>query len=343
MYTNKLGYYFLIFLITAIFGLSAFIFWPFFGACVLAVVFGVIFQPVHNKILQYTKNSRMFSALLTTIIIILVVITPIFFLGMQIFQEAQNLNLSTDSQGGSNIVSTITAFTSKIESTFPFLKNITIDINQYLRGILGSLTQHFGDIFSSFAKLFANIFIFLFTLYYILKDGAEIRKFVVKLSPLPDRDDNIILNKLALAIHSVVIGSLLVAVIQGGVASIGFLIFGLPNVILWGIVATFSALIPGVGTSLVLIPAIAFLFFTGHTVQAIGLFIWAALAVGLIDNFLSPKLLSRGMELHPQIVLISVLGGLMLFGPLGFLIGPLTLNLLFALLDIYSHVTKPTN
>ena len=117
---------------------------------------------------------------------------------------------------------------------------------------------------------------------------------------------------------------------------VGFWIFGVPNAILWGSFAAIAALIPGIGTALVLTPAILFLFARGEIFSAIGLLAWGVGVVGLIDNFLGPRLMGRGIELHPLIILLSVLGGIGFFGPIGFLLGPLIVSLFFALLDIYS-------
>lgn len=100
-----------------------------------------------------------------------------------------------------------------------------------------------------------------------------------------------------------------------------------------------AALIPGIGTALVLTPAIMFLFLKGEVFSGVGLIAWGMGAVGLVDNFLGPKLVGRGMRLHPLIILLSVLGGIGFFGPIGFLLGPLTISLLFALLNIYSSLT----
>ncbi|OQW98324.1 MAG: hypothetical protein BWK74_04780, partial [Desulfobacteraceae bacterium A6] len=139
-------------------------------------------------------------------------------------------------------------------------------------------------------------------------------------------------------INSVIKGNLTVAVIQGALTSAGFAVFGIPNAVLWGSVTAIAALIPGVGTSLVLIPAILFLFLSGKFLSGFGLLAWGAGAVGLVDNFLGPKLVGRGMQMHPFIILLSVLGGIGFFGPIGFLLGPLAISLLFAFLEIISSV-----
>ena len=125
------------------------------------------------------------------------------------------------------------------------------------------------------------------------------------------------------------------AVTQGLLAGIGFTIFGVPNAALWGFITVIAALVPILGTSIVLTPIIIYLFAFDTLFSAIGLLAWGMLAVGLIDNFLGPKLMQRKIRIHSFLILLSVLGGLSLFGPIGFLIGPLFLALLSTLLDIY--------
>ncbi len=185
-----------------------------------------------------------------------------------------------------------------------------------------------------------SFFLFLFTFYYLLKDAQKLKRISLAASPLSGEENEAILNKLELAINSVVRGNLAIALIQGILASIGLTIFGVPNPVLWGMVAAITSLIPTVGTSLVILPAILYLFLNNQIFQAAGLAIWGMVVVGLIDNFLGPKLVGRGMKLHPLLVLLSVLGGAVLFGPIGFLLGPLVLSLFFALFNIYFSLVK---
>lgn len=185
-----------------------------------------------------------------------------------------------------------------------------------------------------------GIFIFLISLYFLFKDGHKLKKAVIALSPLQDIHDEAIFNKISLAINSVIKGNLAVALIQGTLTAIGFAIFGIPNATLWGSVATITALIPGIGTTLVLFPAILYLLLTEKMLFAIGLLLWGVLVVGLADNVLRPKLVEQGIRLHPFLILLSIFGGLSFFGPLGFLLGPLVLSLLFALLEIYFAISE---
>jgi predicted PurR-regulated permease PerM len=171
-----------------------------------------------------------------------------------------------------------------------------------------------------------------------------LRKTIVNYSPLADSDDEAVLGKLAKAINSVMRGRVLLAVLQGFLAALGMFIFGVPNAALWGSVAVIAALVPGIGTALVVIPAAAYLFWQAPLGLAIGFLLWGLILVGMVDNMLGPKLLGRGTQVHPLFILLSVLGGISVFGPLGFLLGPLVVSLLFALLEILfamSHNEEP--
>ena len=337
---SKTELYFLITLLSGIFILSFFIFKPFIFALILAIVFATVFDPIHKKALIITRERKGLAALLTTFFVLVVVVVPLIFLGIQVFQEATELySFLIENSGEVDISSNASLAIQNLTSFSPARVN-SLDVNLYLKQGLNWLLQHLGPLFSGFAKVIISIFIFLFALYYLFKDGHKLKKTVIALSPLQDIHDETIFNKIAIAINSVVRGNLTIAVIQGILTAVGFTIFGVPNPFLWGSVAAISALVPSIGTALVLLPAILFLYFSGETFSALGLFLWGMMAVGLIDNFLGPKLVERGMRLHPFLILLSIFGGISFFGPLGFLLGPLVLSLLFALLEIYSAISK---
>jgi predicted PurR-regulated permease PerM len=165
-----------------------------------------------------------------------------------------------------------------------------------------------------------------------------IRKKIIEVSPFPRSQDEEIFTKLRMAIVSVVKGSMFVALIQGILTGLGFYIFGIPSALLWGGVAVIAALVPTVGTSLVIFPGVAYLFFIGSTWPAVGLMVWGIICVGLIDNILGPRLVGRGIKIHPLLILLSALGGIGFFGAVGFLLGPIALSFLFALFDIYQSI-----
>ncbi len=341
MRQQKLELYFLFALLFSILVITFFIFKPFIYVLVLAIVFATIFWPIHKRILSLTKGRNGISAFFSTSIVLLVVIVPLFLLSTQIFQEASKLyNYFINNDNIINISEWASKSIKKISEISPVEINIANDINLYVKEGLDLLLQNLGTLFKNATQLLVGIFIFLIALYYLFKDGLKLRSEIIRISPFQDVYDESIFNKLKSAINSVIKGSFFTAIIQGILTAVGFFIFGIPNATLWGSLAVFAALIPNVGTSLVIIPGIVYLYFNGSLISALGLLVWGSTAVGLIDNFLRPKLAQKGMMIHPFLILLSIIGGVSFFGPIGLLLGPITLSLLFVLLEIYGVISK---
>ncbi|MDP1688612.1 MAG: AI-2E family transporter [bacterium] len=336
MTEHKPRFYFFLLLFFWVFLLVFFILLPFVQVLVLAMVLAVTFTPLYEKILNNIRWGHSIAALITTIIILTLVVVPVVFLGIQIFQEATGLYTFAVTGGIETFLPNIL---DGISNIFPqagtALSKITPNADEQFKAGLQWLLQNIGPVFSSATSILINFFILIIALYYLLKDGKKLKNFIILLSPLPVTYDEQILKKLEATINAVIKGMLVIALAQGVMTSIGFAIFGVPNAILWGSVATVASLIPNLGTALVLFPAIIYIYFFGNTLSAIGLLIWGMLFVGLIDNYLGPKLIERKVGIHPFLILLSILGGLSFFGPIGFLFGPLALSLFFAMLDVY--------
>ncbi|MFA5022923.1 MAG: AI-2E family transporter [Candidatus Paceibacterota bacterium] len=338
---DKPRFYFLLVLLSLSLILAFFVLRPFLYSLILAIVFSIIFQPLYQKILKGLGGKAWLASLLTIIVLIIFILVPITFLIIQVFQEAQSLYLSLAGGLGNQTLSDLwPSLSQKLSHISPLFNNLSLDFDQYLKNILSFLVQNLGVLFSNLARIFASLFVFLFAFFFLLKDGGQLKQKITQISPLSKEDDEAIVKKITRAINAVIKGSLFVAVLQGISSSIGFLIFGVPNPIIWGTIAAIGALIPGVGTTIVLAPAIIYLYLTGQVIGAIGLLAWGVLAVGLIDNFLGPRFVGKGAGLHPLLILLSVLGGLSLFGPVGFILGPLVISLLIVLLDIYATTAK---
>lgn len=308
---------------------------PFLSPLILAAVFAYLFQPIYKNFIRFFKESESLAAFITTLIIIILIMIPLIFLGIRIFKESSQLYQSLTIQSEGSPSESIETIIEKIFSFFLIPQNLKLNLGQYAKQGVEILVQKLGAVFSGLAKTLFNIFVFLIAFYYFLKDGHKLKNYLITLSPLDDKDDELIVSRLKQSVSAAIKGNLTIGLIQGILTGIGFAIFGVPNAVLWGGVAAITALLPGIGTALVIIPAIAFLFLIGNIFNGIGLIIWGVIAVGLIDNFLGPKLIGRGMQLHPLIVFISVIGGISLFGPLGFLLGPLSMSVCVALIDIY--------
>lgn len=345
MTVDKIRPYFLLAILLGACILAFFVFKPFLAPLALAAVFAVVLHPLFKRILPYVGKHRGLASLFTVLFSVVAILVPLFFIGFLVFNQAAQLYASLISGSGQAYIQGLVQNVVTILSPyFPQVANlqetITSDLQSYVTQGLSVLVSHLGAVVSSITGLFLALFIFFISLYYLLKDGTALKHFVVVLSPLADRDDESVIKKLEQSVNSVIKGNLSIAFIQAVVSSVGFAIFGLPNAVLWGLVAFFAAMIPAVGTSLVLIPSIIFLFVTGNAGSALGLLVWGMVAVGLVDNFLGPKLIGRGILLHPLLILLSVFGGLAFFGPIGLFLGPLTISLLFALLSVYTQSSK---
>lgn len=335
MRVNQNVYYFFIVCLTASLAVVYFIIQPFLTALILAAIFAFIFQPVYRRFMSMTRGRSGISALFSTLTAIVLVMLPITFVGTLILKEATDLYHDLAHGDTSGLIGVVESVLDQARTTITIPESFKVDFGQYIRQGLEIMVKNLGVIFSSFASMLVNAIVFLIAFYFFLKDGGKLKDYLVKLSPLDDKDDELIVTKLRLAISATIKGSLTIGLIQGTLTGIGFAIFGVPNPVLWGSVAAVAALIPGVGTSLVLIPGIVYLFLTGSLFGGIGLLAWGLLAVGLIDNLLGPKLIGEGMQLHPLAVFLAVLGGLAFFGPLGFILGPMAMSVCMALIDIY--------
>ncbi len=345
---QKIQVYFLGALLIGALLLSFLIFLPYFGALLLATTFAVIFQPFYlflfrwvSKVIKFRRGevARIVCAFITLLILIVILLIPLMIVGIQLFGELRQLYTAITEPATFALLDD--AINRAQLQIGVFLPDFSTNVNEYIGQAVTWASQHIGSVFSSVGKVFLALFLSLLAFYYLIKDGQSLRDFYIRISPLPDEDDERILVKLQATVNSVIRGTLVIAVIQGFLTGIGFMIFGIPNPTLWGSVAAISALVPTIGTAMVLIPGIIYLFIASGTPPAVGLLIWGIVAVGLIDNFLGPQVMKRGVSIHPFVILLSVLGGLSFFGPIGFLIGPLIISLLFALLEIYIEIIEP--
>lgn len=337
MYRTHIQTVFFFALLLGVLSVAFFMFLPYFTTLAVAATLAVVIYPLHHRIIRLVRGKEVIAAFLSLLCVGLLLLAPLFFVGTQIYLEAQSLYLRI-AENRDTLTESVMVFVDGYIRQFA--PHVSIDLQSYVGQGLGFLVGRLGPLFAGTAQTVLHFFLGAIALYYFLKDGPKFLRSLVALSPLPDTEDEDVLRRLVTAVNSIIRGSLIIAIIQGVMTGIGLTIFGVPSPTLWGSMAAIGALIPGVGTAIVLAPAILFLFLAGKTAAAIGLFIWGIVAVGLIDNFLGPVLVGRGIKIHPLFILFAVIGGLGFFGPVGFLLGPLVLSLLYALLDIYRLLLK---
>lgn len=335
MMTNRIVEYVFFFGVMAV---VAYLVWrmfaPFISALALAAIIATICYPLYRRVRAHMpRQNETLAALATTLLVLVIVILPVLILTSMLFREAVAIY--------SLLNTTEFSFTESIEnieaSIGTYIPGFELNVTEYLRQGAQWIASHFGAIFAGTASTIFLFFISIIASFYFFRDGKKFTKRLIELSPLPDSQDELILRRLSLAVRSVATGTILIALIQGVLTALGLTVFGFDRAILFGVVAAFGALVPSIGTSIVFIPAVVYLLTTGAYVSAIGLTVWGVLAVGLIDNLLGPYLMSRGNVIHPFLILLSVLGGVAFFGPIGFVVGPVIVSFFIVLLQLYSQ------
>lgn len=327
--------YFFFGLLLATLVFSFLIFRPFLPILVISACFAVVLHPTYS----WFRSKRLpdwLSAILTVVLFLLLVCGPLFAIGLIVFNQSEALYYSLAINAHADTF--LSGIEENINNILPL--DLNFDINDKISDLVALISHNIASIFTTTLSTIFSVFLVLISLFLFLKDGDKWRKELILLSPLADKDDDKILKRLSNSINGIVKGYLFIAFVQGVMMGLGMAFFGVPNSALWGVVAAIGSLLPTVGTALISVPVVIFLFATGQTTQAIGMSIWAFAIVGWMDNLLNPMIIGKSINIPQILVLFSVLGGLALLGPIGFLIGPLTVSLLYALISIYKDEFK---
>lgn len=308
------------------------IFLPFWQLLAYALILTVLFYPLYSHLEKRTKSPNLTAGFVVTMIA-LIVAGPLLFIGQQIFFQLadvyRHLNLGNLASQPDAFINSLPESVRNVASTFNF------DFAQWLQHIATQGFNSLSGFVSSLGWFFGSLVVVAFSTFFLLRDAEIIKKTVSDLLPLSSESENLLFTKVSNAVNGVVKGQFLVALIQATASFVGFLIFGVPNALLWASLVILAAFVPTIGTGLVLIPAVGYLYFTGHTGQAIGMAIWGWACVGLIDNVLAAKLVSSRVRLHPILTIFAILGGVTLFGVFGVLLGPIIMSIFVALVEIY--------
>ena len=180
-----------------------------------------------------------------------------------------------------------------------------------------------------------DLVLFLVSLFFLLKDGPSLKAALRPISPFTEAQERLIFDHLDKTVKASLQAMIAVPLLQGLVAGVGFVLFGVPSPIVWGTGVILAAMVPVLGAPLGWVPAVVYVFLDGRTWAAVGLFFYGLLLISGIDNVLKPLILRGGAQIHPLLGFLSILGGILAFGFHGFLIGPAILSLVLSAIRIY--------
>ena len=332
MNTNTIerSFFFALLGVVIIFAIA--IFFPFLSVIILGMAFSIVLRPIYLWIKKnITKGFDWIASLLTVIFFLIVLFVPLFTLSTAVIHQSQNIYHSVVDGGSA------TPFLESINDTINGIapKYITTNTTSVISNMASFVSNNVAGLFASTLKTILMFILFILTLFYAIKDGATLKKGFLLLSPLKNDTNEKILSKLSTTVNGIIKGYFIIAIAQGILMGVGLAIFGVPNPVLWGVVAGVASLVPTIGTAFISVPVIIFLWFSGMQAQAVGMLIWAGALVGMVDNVLSPFIIGKKADIPPLLILFSVLGGVSLMGAIGILVGPLVISLLYTLISIY--------
>lgn len=342
------GNNFYIWFFLAILGFSIYlsykVFAPFIHSFILACVFSALSYPVYQFFLKRISNKS-WAALSVLALITIVVAVPVtlFIAGLvpQAVSSVKQLNQWLAGQHLSELISThIDPILAWIDVHIPEFDVQSFDVKATivkLSSKVGENLVRYGYfIMGNIANMAIHFVLILCIMFYFLTNGESVVRRVMYLSPIKPHQTAVVIERMRSTAKAVFGGGLALATLQGIVGGIGLAIVGIPA-LFWGTVMAFAALVPVVGTGLVWVPAVIFLYLSGETGSAIFLLIWCAGIVCSLDTFLRPFLLRDGVKVPVVFLFLSILGGVQAFGMLGLLYGPMILALLAVMLTIYGE------
>ncbi len=307
----------------------------------LAGITSALAQPLFRRFERLFRGRKNLSAVATLLFILLIFLLPLA--GLLGIVAGQAIKISEAVQPWIVEKSNDPDFFASLplyETISPY-KDVILEKSGEL---VGNLSSFFFESLSSLTLSTVNFlflfFIFLYTLFFFIKEGDVILEKILYYLPLTDLDERRLLEKFTSVTRATIKGTLLIGVLQGGLAGAAFWVVGIEGALFWGTVMTVLSIIPAVGSALVWFPAAVILAASGRIAAAVGLWIFCGLLVGSVDNILRPRLVGKDTQMHELLILFSTLGGLSLFGIVGFIIGPIIAALFVTVWTIYGETFK---
>lgn len=314
---------------------------PFFGPIFWAVAIALIFHPFERMLSRRLGDRPNINALITLFLCIIIVVIPVLGLGAALISEGVGLYQKIqagDIRPGEYIdqvnqsFPAIQSFLAQFDVNFGELRDKAV--NAFLGGSQFLAKQALGIGQNTF-QFFLALALMVYLAFFLIRDGQKLVDLLIRALPLGDERERLLFAKFAEVTRATVKGNLLIAIIQGALGGLIFWILGITGALLWGVVMAVVSLLPAVGAAIVWVPAAVYLAAVGDVVPAAVLTGYGVVVIGLADNLLRPIFVGRDTKMPDYLVLLSTLGGIVLFGINGFVMGPLVAALFMAFWGIF--------
>jgi predicted PurR-regulated permease PerM len=310
---------------------------PFLPALTWALALAVLFMPVHQWLESTMKHPNL-AASVSVLGIGLIVVVPAVFMGQRLVSEAV--------KGADTIRAKVESGEwQRVLDGYPHVAPIAqriegqIDLPGTISTIAAWLTNAIAAFVRGSVIQAISVLLTFYLLFYFLRDRRAVLLLIRSLSPLSEADMDRVFSRVGDTVHATIYGTLAVAAVQGTLGGLMFWWLGLPASVLWGLVMGVLAVVPVLGAFIVWIPAALLLALEGSWGKALILVVWGGVVVGGIDNLMYPILVGNRLKLHTIPAFMAIVGGLIVFGPSGLILGPVTLSVTVLLLEIWRSRT----
>jgi predicted PurR-regulated permease PerM len=327
---NRLSTQRVAFLLLLAIGITLLLFWVVKGFVLTLIMAGVLAglaHPIHAWLTGLTRGRRGLAAGLTVLLALVIVIVPALLLLGVLLHDAVEISealqpwLEEQLQSPGGLQKTFEE--SRVLSKFlPYEEQILQKAGELASGAASFVAQLVVDSATGAARFFLMLFVMLYAMFVFLKDGPAMRKWAFRLTPLTDEDDERLMGTFNSVARATLKGTVVIGVIQGGLAGAAFAVAGIRGAVFWAVVMAVMSVIPAIGCAIIWVPAVVYLAVIGRMGAALGLTAWCAIVVGSVDNFLRPVLVGRDIKMPDLMVLVTTLGALGLFGAAGIVVGP---------------------
>ena len=312
----------------------------FIMAIFLAGLFSALAQPVYRRLNVLFKGRRHAASLTTLLMMIVVVLIPLAILGGLVVGQAIDVGQTAVPWVRQNLSQPdhLTEYLQLLPF-YEYLEPYRTLILERAGQLVGSISNWIVGFLSQATLGTANFlfmtFVFLYTMYFFQMDGHKLVRKILYYLPLNSADEGLMLDKFTSVTRATLKGSLVIGVLQGGLAGIAFAVAGIDNAVFWGTVMAVLSVIPSIGSALIWFPAAVVLIMGGNVVAGIGLMAFCGVVVGSLDNVLRPILVGKDTRMHELMIFFSTLGGIFMFGITGLFIGPLIASLFITVWELY--------
>jgi predicted PurR-regulated permease PerM len=322
----------LIFLVLLLIVTIFFVVRPILIATIGGLLLAYIFSPFYKRVQRIVKNKTA-SAFIVTISIIVVIAAIIWFIAPLLMKQIFDIYTASLSVNAYGILKSL--LPSAPES---FITQLSSSVNTAIGQASSRILESLRDMIIELPSIGLNFFVMGFVFFFAMRDGEQLAEFFKGLSPFTETREKMLLQHFRTMTDSVVYGQVIIGIVQGSLAGLGFILFGVNNALVLTILAIFFSIIPFIGPMVIWVPVWISMMVSNQWAfgpLTIGYLLYNLLIVSLIDNLLRTYLVAKKTAISQAIVMVGMIGGLYLFGIMGLVIGPLLMVYLVTLLDAF--------